>query len=439
MITFSNSFKFFLKENKERSKVIKSLYEYTENPKIIAYKLMIKEEEINYITFRGNGMISYMPKGKEQTFNADGTWKKEGRQEGKPAKVIRKLFTDKAVKLFKESDLDCFNNIYKSHFNTELEFELLDRHYIKDVYEMERKSGGSSLNSSCMNGDSEYLDIYQACKSLSILILRDKEGLLCGRALVWNADDLILIDRIYVSDDYMFQMFFDYAQKKQMVRKYEQSYANKATWLKPNGEKFTKYFNIETDTDFEAYPYIDTFSYGGDGFLTNTNVSKYEYDNTDGTRGGDDKEEDHDNEIYDEINDEYIYEDDAVQIDYGRYRNHHTHYRSTVTTIAGWVYWIDSDEIIRLEDGRITEVENATFCEYTEKYHLIDDCTYVSCGEYANMSLHNDYVVADIDGNNWFAGDSGIVLVNGLYYPFDSKLITEVDGEYCLIENLENN
>jgi len=377
MIIFSESFKKFLEENKERSKVVNSLWQYVRKPYIVSYRLMI-QEELNYITFRNNGMISYMPKGKEQLINDDATWKKEGRQKGKPAKVIRKLFTDKAVKLFKESDLDCFNNIYKSYFNTELEFNLLDRFSIKEVYEMRRKDGGGSLNSSCMNGDSEYLNIYENCKDLQILVLKDKDGLLCGRALVWNVGELTLMDRVYVSDDYMFQMFFDYAQKNNMIRKYEQSYSNKSNWLKPNSEKFQEFFKIYTDTDFEYYPYIDTFSYGNDGFLTNESGFVYEYDRTGGERSGD--EDEHEGEVYDEIDGDYINEGDSVMIEAGRYGGYRTHYSNTVTTVDGVVYWINSDAIVRLCNGDVIEIDNAVCCEKTGNYYLADDCICVDCG-----------------------------------------------------------
>lgn len=433
MIQFSESFKDFLRENKERSKVVNSLYQYIRKPYIGSYRLMINEE-INYITFRDNGMISYLPKGKEQLMNDDGTWKREGRQEGKPAKVIRKLFTDKAVKLFKETDLDCFNNIYKSYFNTELAFELLDRLSIKEVYEMRRKDGGGSLNSSCMNGDSEYLDIYENCEALSILVLKDKDGLLCGRALIWKINDLVLMDRVYVSDDYMFQLFFDYAQKNNMIRKYEQSYSNKNTWIKPNGEKYKEYYKIHTDTVWTYYPYIDTFTYGDDGFLTNESGYKYEYVNTNGTRDGD--EDNHEGEVYDQIDDEWIDEDDCVVIEAGRYEGYGTHYSNTLTTISGIVYWEYSDDIVRLENGDIVEIGDAAYCEKTGNWYLSDDCYFVDCGEYEGKYLHERYAVTDINGETWYIDDEDIILINGEYYPQDSELITIVDGEYCLIENL---
>jgi len=308
VLIFSETFKSFLFEKRNVSKVCNSLYLYTTNKTLKSYEIMINPNEINYITFRNNGLISYLPKGKQHLENESGIWKKENRQEGKPAKVIRKLFTDKAVKLFKESDLECFNNIYKTYFNTELSFEMLSSEEIPNVYCMSRKSGGGSLNSSCMNDETNYLNIYANCDSLRILILRDKDGLLCGRSLVWFVDGVYIMDRVYVSDDYMFEIFFDYATKHDFIRKAVQSYSDKTIWINSAGMKFKKYFKIYTDTDFSKYPYIDSFTYGNDGFLSNENNFDYTYNNTDGSRDGDNSNDEHDNDV--------IERDDAVYCEY---------------------------------------------------------------------------------------------------------------------------
>ena len=401
---------------------------------------MINPNEVNYITFRNNGLISYLPKGKEHLQNESGTWRKENRQEGKPAKVIRKLFTDKAVKLFKDSDLDCFNNLYKTYFNTELTFEMLSSEEIPNVYCMNRKIGGGSLMSSCMNDDRNYLDIYANCGSLRILILKNKDGLLCGRALVWFVDGVYIMDRIYISDDYMLEMFFDYAYKHDFIRKAVQSYSDKTTWINSDGMKFEKYFKIYTDTNFSKYPYIDTFTYGNDGFLSNENNFNYTYNNTDGNRDGDNSNDydEHEGEIWDEIDEQYINGDDAVTIEYGRYRNHTTHYENTVTTVGGSVYWRDSDLIVTLGNGDIIEIDDAIYCEYNDKYYLLDECILVTNGEYSDMYVHENSVITDINGETWIYNDDEITKINGDFYPIDSDLITCIDGKYFIIDDLSN-
>src|SRR6187402_3220606 len=175
MITYSDSFLDFLRGS--RSKIARLLYraKYLNYP---SYRLMLTTEEIDYLSLRADGNISYLPADRQLKYNADGQWCRQGRQDGKPAKVIRKLFTKKALKLFKDSDFEGFANSYKAKFSDRLSFQLRINRDIPDVYDMDIAPGGGSLNNSCMNGEGDYLDIYKYCDSLRILILVDEEGLL---------------------------------------------------------------------------------------------------------------------------------------------------------------------------------------------------------------------------------------------------------------------
>jgi hypothetical protein len=44
------------------------------------YNAALRMDEINYITYRNNGLISFMPADRKQEYNDDGTWKRDGRQ-----------------------------------------------------------------------------------------------------------------------------------------------------------------------------------------------------------------------------------------------------------------------------------------------------------------------------------------------------------------------
>ena len=323
--------------------------------------LMLTTDEINYITFRNDGTISYLPAGKELQYNDDGNWSREGRQNGKPAKVIRKLFSKRAQNLFKDSDFECFTNAYKANFNEDgYTFELLDNKQIPSVYEMDRDSGEGSLNNSCMNGDSEYLDIYKNCDKLQILILKNKNGLLCGRSLVWTiSEDITLMDRIYVTQDFMYDKFLSFAAGKYWRKKDYKSYDNKRTFINLLGEEIDKTFTVYTDTDFDSYPYIDTFQYGGDGFLSNNDNYEYTYCCTGGEREG--GEDDHEGEVYCERDSQYylssdcvyceddeedVLRDEAVEIDGNWYHQD----SEKITKIDGDYYLIDSDKIEMVND-----------------------------------------------------------------------------------------
>lgn len=410
--------------------------------------LLLNDSECNYITFRTDGTISYLPKGKEHIVSDSGEWKREGRQHAKPGKVLRKILSKKAQGFFTDSDFECFVNQYKANYCPDgFTFELLPSSKIPSVYDAKLTSGDGSLQGSCMNNDTEYLSIYAGCKQLQILTLRDKEGLLSGRALVWSLDDnIILMDRVYVTHDYQYDLFLSYSQDKNWYRKEEyKTYQYKDRFVTSTGDRVQKYFTISTDTDFDHYPYIDTFTYGEDGQLNNSSGT-YTYNNTDGTREGcnEPEEEDHDGEAYDEIDEQWIDEDDIRYIDAGesRYRGRHTSYENTID--------VDNDTY-HVDDRNIVEVDNEWYhkysgdiCNIDGDYHLVSDCVYSEyhsehilendsvCtvdGEYFKDSDVDDLVV-EIDGDYYEIDSGDIIEVNDTWYKIDSDDIVEIDGDY---------
>lgn len=283
MITYSESFIDFLKRSK--CKVAKTLYKAYKQP-LPAHRLMLTTEEVNYITFRDDGTISYLPGDKEPKFTPDGRWwLRDGRQNGRPAKIIRKLFTEKALKRFKDSDFECFSNSFKSKFCKGLIFQLLPNEKIPDVYDMALAKLKGTLFTSCMNGRGKFMDIYKYCESLRILILKNKDGLLCGRALIWKIGDITLMDRIYVTDNFMYDCFITYAiQHRWWYKKHFSTWENKQTFINSEGQEVQKQFMVYTKTKFESYPYIDTFTYGDYGSLNNYGDGCYQYLDTSGSR-----------------------------------------------------------------------------------------------------------------------------------------------------------
>lgn len=393
--------------------------------------LLITSENINYITFRGNGNISYLPDGKEHVFNDDtNEWKRDNRQEGKPAKVIRKLMSARALKMFKDSDFESFANQYKARFNDDgYIFKLKGREEIKNVYCQSRKEGDGSLNNSCMNGDSDYLDLYENCVSLRILTLENKDGLLCGRALVWNVEDITLMDRVYVTDDFMYDKFLDYCDKANWWRKKDyKTYSNKTYFLDSNGELYSKQFTIQTDTDWDYYPYIDTFSYGGDGYITNCCGEIYEYNQTGGTRSGDEDEDDHEGEVWSDLHDCYIHEDEACYITAGERRYVDRYAYSNEVVYIGDDCYHENDENIVYVGGEYYTTDSSDLCEIDGDYYLMDDCVY--CERDSCYYKSEDCVYCEIDGEDVLRDEA--VEIDGNWYHQDSDLIFEHKGKYYL-------
>lgn len=357
-----------------------------------AFKLMLTGSELNYLTFRKDGSISYLPKGKPHIVTEDGAWSKEGRQFGKAAKVIRRLFTPKALKLFKDTHFEEFSNIYKSTFGEEgLTFELLPATKIGDIYRRTRiKDGGGSLGSSCMNKDYDYFGIYENCKQLQILCLWDENRKLAGRCLVWTMPDFILCDRFYVVKDYMYDLFKEYATEKGWCRKWSyKTYEDKQHFVNPQGQRFEAILKVETPTNFDWYPYIDTFTWGNEGWISNSDKGcTYIYSNTGGSRNGGARS-DSETMIEDDITGDEVRLRETVLIQAGENAGLRTHRDNAVAINNVW-YWKDD------ENGDIW------FSDWNGNWYLIEDKVH---SNYMKMDLpksrsrfsrfHNDWIHID--------------------------------------------
>lgn len=386
MLIVSSSFRKFLhdSDNRVAQFIMRALY--YESWEYFAVRLMVKTDEVNYLTLRDDGTISYLPKGKVHQTTDDGRWARDGRQNGRPATIIKKVLTKNALKLFKDSEFEQFVNQYKAVCDAECkQFVIRPNKDIPDVYCMTREQGGGPLNESCMNGDCEYLDIYKYCPHVRILTLINKDGHLAGRALLWTTEDGVIMDRIYVARDHYYDMFLEYADVNGFARKVEyKSYRDKTRFVK-NGNVYNKAYKIVTATAFDYYPYIDTFTYGGDGYLSNDNYwgdCMYEYTCTSGGREGDNRE-------WCAYNEEYIDADDAVYIERGTYSGSCIHRDHAVqcSTDNNWYY--EDDEAIfylssrgnyyRYDDDDIVEIEG----EYYHKDY--DDIVW--------SDFHDDYML----------------------------------------------
>jgi hypothetical protein len=418
--TFSESFFTFISKNASENKVSKFLYNlscmYVRGYQL-PYKLLTTNE-INYLTMRTDGTISYLPKGKPHLINEEtGSWQREGRQNGKPSKVIKKIFTPLALKMFNDTDFENFANLYKAESEaSQTTFEILDSSEISNVYDMERSEGGAGLNNSCMNNHGSYMDIYNSDK-IKIIVLKNKGGKLCGRAILWQVtNEIQLVDRIYCAKDEQYNLFIDFIKENKFHYKQDyKSYNNKTAFIDSNGNNYNKVYKIYLGTDCDYYPYIDTFCFGGDGYLTNdeSGETTYIYQSTCGDR------EENEN-YYCEISGNYYEEDDVRYIERGEYRGHYIHcdyavwledvccymYQEDkdVVYIDGDYYHISNDTIIEI-DGTyyFTDSEDVCYCEDTEQYCLIEDCIYVDNGNFNGYYQKEN--VREVCGNYFHIDD----------------------------------
>jgi len=395
------------------------------------FNALISTDECNYLTFRNDGTISYLPAGKEHQVNENKEWKREGRQNAKPAKVLRKLILPRVISFLKIKDIqfENFTNAYKSNFATDnLKFEILESDSIGEIYDAEilKCFDGSPLAGSCMKGESQYLQIYAECKCLQIVALFDADKNIHGRALLWKvSEDRFFLDRFYCGKDHYNDLFIKLAKEKGWLYKVRyNSYDEKRHFIDTRtGESVRMDLKIETDTDCKYYPYIDTFSYGGDGFLTNYCVEKYQYNNTDGTRDGEEREEAY-CDFTDRYVDEVVYTYDDMFCDIDRaVRIHHPRH--------GYCYAYERDEHIEEVDGEYfhRDSEHIIYSDYEGEYIKTDDAVYCEdIKDYANIDNAN---YCQTDGN-FYSEDSDEVIEaeNGIYYLTTDPDLVQFAGKY---------
>ena len=413
MLILSKSFRDFLKNSDSRIAefILRAeMYEYWGYQ---SFKLMTTDAEINYLTLRGDGTVSYLPKNKPHQLTNDGQWAREGRQNGAAGKTIKKILTKRAQKLFSDSEYEQFVNHYKSACDAEnKEFVMRPNADIPDVYCMKRERGGGTLNDSCMNDDKDFLDLYRCCPHLQILTLVNGCGELGGRALVWDiGGGEVLMDRIYVAQDHYYDMFLDYAKEKGWLRKVEyKSYREKDYYTKDGVTSFNRTITIDTPTSFEYYPYIDTFTYGGDGFIKNvSNGTIYEYCQTGGTREGDDEDDDDDEDYgYCEHSGNRYHDDDLRYIERGRYSGSciHSDYAVHCETDR-YYYYQDCDDLVEIDDSWYRkDDEDVCYVEDEGEYYLLEDCEYSEFHEEyihssnCSYSNHHETYIKDCEAYN---------------------------------------
>lgn len=365
----SESFLSYL-ENRS-TKMARYLYKCFTNPNTN----LLTDAEINYLTFRADGTISFLPKGSEHHITDEGLWSRTNRQTGKPSKIIKKIMKPKLLNLFSNKDFEAFHNNYKASGNSEYEFILKDNTEIPDVYDGQYCAAGT-LGDSCMRNCGEYLRIYENCNKLKILTLISKEsGIIHGRALVWDVGEFIFMDRVYTSHDFMYDLFLQYAEDEGWWRKQDyKSYTNKTTLVTPEGEIVYKEMVINTPTDFEFYPYIDTFSYGEDGYLSNIDNNCYTYNYTDGSRDEPDSLE---GKTYCECDDAYLDDDDVICINAGYREGQFCHIDDSVY-MGGCYFYKDDPRIVWINDVAYDiEGSDLVYSDNLDKYILIDEAVFV--------------------------------------------------------------
>ncbi|NDB85770.1 MAG: hypothetical protein EB127_24170, partial [Alphaproteobacteria bacterium] len=349
----------------------------------------------------------------------DNLWAPTKRYHSSVGKAIRRIIPAFEEK-FNYKDLEAFVSMYKMEsykecgelgdlIYEEFKGEKLRWAYHEDNY----YPGGGQLHSSCMRYSycQKYLDLYTENPERISLAVLLKEGKVAARCLLWHdpANEEIYRDRIYAIDEDT-RIILD-VKLQHLYDAY-------------NGHK--DLFIPLDKTEFEYYPYVDSFQYlsYGEGVYTSCNSG---YDRCmDNAEGGGDEEE---CECCGSSQDP----DDLRVIDRGRYQGQ---------------LWC-SDCYTRTENDEYINSNDAVWCEYVKGYYHCDDVVGLHNEEFAlpedtvETQEGNFYLTEDIDEyavkyqGDWYeiSGDY-VVEVDGSYYHQDSnEIILLENGDYCLIEN----
>lgn len=230
--------------------------------------------------------ISFLPKGKNPIYTQNNNWSLTNRQVGKPIKILQKLLKKK----FSNKDYETLNNILHSYILSDSIFKIVKGKDIIKYYNEINNEIGGTLSNSCMrySGCSKFFDVYvDHCKML--ILLNPKTDKILGRAILWNINEEIYMDRVYYSKDYILNSFINYAEDNNWWYRRSNGLLDTGEtqyWKKSNLDDLIKKDLCVFVGDYEYFPYLDSFRYYLNGYLYDHPIEDSEFyscDNVDGS------------------------------------------------------------------------------------------------------------------------------------------------------------
>jgi hypothetical protein len=389
LIVTSEKFRNFLEQNKS-GRIARLMLNIIEKADTMpAYRLLVSGE-MNYLSIRDSGNISFLPKGKKLEYNEDGKWSRKNRQEISPGRFARKFFTIS----FSDSEVEQFANAVKA-FASAVSLRVEDN--VEEIYN-ETVPDTGTLGNSCMKGKGLLMKLYED-NGIKVLTARSG-GELVGRALLWpvtiNGEQTYFCDRIYVAEDHIYKLFLEYCEKEKYYRKANyNSNDPESAWVDWSGKELHIDYKFVLKYPVSSYgcvPYIDTFRYSDDKNLYN-NKRRKNFITLDCTDGG---------------------------------------YTDTRLECCGCGALAHQDDMVRINgDGYCADC--VIWDNYGEQYIRRVDAVRLHDGYWTHM----DYAVRLHDGS--WANESDAVEINGRYYHRDDSSIVYLDyiNKYALIEDTE--
>lgn len=240
-----------------------SPYSKEEIPSNLRYQRKLKKSNFDYLDIELNGdavFFSYLPNTRKE--KAADYWKSPQRQKARPGSVLKKLLDVNDKELERFIDL-----LKKDLLKSKAVVELYPSKIIPSAYALKNalvSSGGSTLAHSCMrNKPSNYFDIYAKNPKACSILLAKREDKIVARALHWNGiteggDKISILDRVYYITPLDEKAMFSWAEKNCDIYKN----ASRQLIETKTGKHFHPRILIPLEkSEFDRYPYLDTFLY----------------------------------------------------------------------------------------------------------------------------------------------------------------------------------
>jgi hypothetical protein len=247
-------------------KVSRILIEEFKNKRQYKETFIDKTDKDDMLSFITSDKVNKMLANKIVNYKKD-CWESPHRIEIKIGRFINRLIGNKILNV----DLENFVNDYKAIVKAKklnknfkiLQGEEIRKWYLRDNY----VEGGGNLANSCMRFrvSQSFFNIYteNQDKIKMLILLDDTKTKLLGRALLWQLDEpkgYVFMDRVYFSNDFILNMFINYAQKRSWLYKLE-SMENVLQVVYNNRIKsMTMAVNV-IPKKFDTYPFVDTLCF----------------------------------------------------------------------------------------------------------------------------------------------------------------------------------
>ena len=254
------------------------------------------KDEGNYIsTVEGEyDTISYLPKSKMD--KDENPFESRSRVKIKIGRFIKKFYTEFSLSEFKinDAEIEKFVNAYKSYFSEDgknlkvVEGKDIQKYYLEDNYYRDNGYINGTLWNSCMRQSerNSFMELYTVNPNIKMLVLFDDEEKVKARAILWesgvfdeNGTEWKVMDRVYSFFDHQVDILKKWADENGYIYKWRQD-AKSELYFLVDGKKKRLNLSIKLEkSNFETYPYLDTFKFYNvkEGRFSNNDLKYFDY------------------------------------------------------------------------------------------------------------------------------------------------------------------